>query len=103
MVLVNMAKNANHWLEVRLIGVQSNRDGIGARVKIHADNRTWIDEVRSGSSYDSSNDLRLHFGMGQRSKVDRIEVRWPTGETESFDGSEADRLVTLREGSGNKK
>jgi enediyne biosynthesis protein E4 len=103
MVLVNLAKNANHWLGVRLVGVQSNRDGIGARVKVHAGERTWVDEVRSGSSYDSSNDLRLHFGLGQRSKVEWIEVRWPNGRTELFDGGDADRLVTLREGSGHTK
>ena len=100
MVLVNQAKNTNHWLGVRLVGVQSNRDGIGARVRVHAGERTWIDEVRSGSSYDSSNDLRLHFGLGQRSKVEWIEVRWPNGRSETFDGRDADLLVTLREGSG---
>jgi enediyne biosynthesis protein E4 len=59
--------------------------------------------VRSGSSYDSNNDLRLHFGLGQRSKVEWIEVRWPTGRTETFEGGDADRLVTLREGSGHAK
>jgi hypothetical protein len=103
MVLVNMAKNANHWLGVRLVGVQSNRDGIGARVRIHSGERTWIDEVRSGSSYDSNNDLRLHFGLGQKSKVEWTEVRWPNGRTELFDGGDADRLLTLREGSGHAK
>lgn len=103
MVLVNQAKNANHWLGVRLVGVQSNRDGIGARVKVNAGDRTWVDEVRSGSSYDSSNDLRLHFGLGQRSKVEWIDVRWPTGRTETFGGGNADRMVTLREGSGHAK
>jgi hypothetical protein len=103
MVLVNLAKDANHWLGVRLVGVQSNRDGIGARVTMHAGERTWVDEVRSGSSYDSSSDLRLHFGLGQRSKVEWIEVRWPTGRSEVFEGGEADRFVTLREGSGRVK
>jgi enediyne biosynthesis protein E4 len=103
MVLVNQAKNANHWLGVRLVGVQSNRDGIGARVKVNAGERIWVDEVRSGSSYDSNNDLRLHFGLGQRSKVEWIEVRWPTGRTETFEGGDADHLLTLREGSGHAK
>jgi hypothetical protein len=103
MVLVNLAKNANHWLGVRLVGVQSNRDGVGAKVRVHAGERTWIDEVRSGSSYDSSNDLRLHFGLGQRPKVEWIEVRWPNGQSEFFDGGDADLLVTLREGSGHAK
>jgi enediyne biosynthesis protein E4 len=103
MVLVNMAKNANHWLGVRLIGVQSNRDGIGARVRIHSGERTWVDEIRSGSSYDSNNDLRLHFGLGHKSKVEWIEVRWPNGRIELFDGGDADRLLILREGSGHAK
>ena len=103
MVLANLSKNANHWLGVRLSGNQSNRDGIGARVTVRAGERTWVDDVRSGSSYDSSNDLRLHFGLGQRSKVQQIEIRWPTGHTEIFDGSEADRFVTLHEGSGRMK
>ena len=88
---------------MRLIGVQSNRNGIGARVRLHAGERTWVDELRSGSSYDSNNDLRLHFGLGQRSKVEWIEVRWPTGRIEVFDGGEVDRFVTLREGSGRAK
>ena len=103
MLLVNLAKSKNHWLGVRLIGVQSNRDAIGARVTVHAPGWKRLDEVRSGSSYDSSSDLRLHFGLGQIQKVDAIEVRWPTGRTEVFGGSEADRFVTLREGDGRMK
>lgn len=103
MLLVNLARNANHWLEIRLMGTQSNRDGIGALVTVHAGSRAWVDEVRSGSSYDSSNDLRLHFGLGQQRKVDRIEVRWPNGKAESFPGSDGDCLITLHEGSGLKR
>lgn len=103
MLLVNVAKNPNQWLGVRVVGTQSNRDGIGARVTLHAGGRRWAQEVRSGSSYDSSNDLRLHFGLGTLSKVDELEVRWPNGRTEMFLGSEADRFVTLREGSGHAK
>ena len=103
MLLVNLAKNKNHWLGVRLIGVQSNRDAIGARVTVHATGWKAVDEVRSGSSYDSSNDLRLHFGLGRIEKVDEIEVRWPTGRTEIFHGGECDRFVSLREGDGRAK
>lgn len=100
MLLVNVAKNSNHWLGVRLVGTRSNRDGINARVTVVAGGRKWVDEVRSGSSFDSSNDLRLHFGLGQLTQVDRIEVRWPAGPTEIFAGGQVDRFLTLREGSG---
>ena len=103
MLLVNIAKNPNHWLGVRVVGTQSNRDGIGARVTLYAGGRKWVEEVRSGSSYDSSNDLRLHFGLGSLSKVDSLEVRWTNGRIETFDGCGADRFVTLREGSGHAK
>ncbi len=102
MLLVNRAGNANHWLGLRLIGTQSNRDAIGARVAVHAGSRTWVDEIRSGSSYDSSSDLRLHFGLGQHRNVDRIEVRWPSGNLESFPGTGVDRFVTIREGAGTR-
>jgi hypothetical protein len=100
MLLVNLAKNQNHWLGARLIGTQSNRDGIGARVTIRGTSRSWVDEVRSGSSYSSSNDLRLHFGLGQEAHVEDIRVRWPTGREEIFPGMGTDQFVTLREGAG---
>lgn len=100
MLLVNIAENQNHWLGVRLQGIQSNRDAIGARVTVYAEKNRWVSEVRSGSSYNSSNDLRLHFGLGQDSQVKRIEVRWPNGTNEIFSGAPADHFVTLREGSG---
>jgi hypothetical protein len=100
MLLVNLAANQNHWLGIRLIGTQSNRDGIGARVTVRAASRVWVNEVRSGSSYSSSNDLRLHFGLGQNVQVDSIQVRWPNGHEENFPGISADRFITLKEGTG---
>lgn len=100
MLLVNVAQNQNHWLGVQLRGTQSNRDAIGAKVTVNAESHRWTNEVRSGSSYDSSNDLRLHFGLGQETKVNSIQVRWPSGRKESFGGTTADHFVTLREGSG---
>ena len=100
MLLVNLAKNQNHWLGVRLIGTQSNRDGIGARVTVRGPSRSWVDEVRSGSSYNSSNDLRLHFGLGQDPQVEVILVRWPNGREEAFPGGRADQFVALTEGTG---
>ena len=100
MLLVNMAPNTNHWLGVITQGTRSNRDGIGARVTLFAGGRKWVQEVRSGSSYVSSNDLRLHFGLGAAAVVDKIEVLWPSGNNESFKPVGVDRFVALVEGSG---
>ena len=100
MLLVNEAKNANHWLGVKLTGTTSNRSAIGARVVLHGSKRNWVDEVRSGSSYSSSNDLRLHFGLGQDAKPGSIEVRWPNGERETFGVEGVDRMIELVEGKG---
>jgi hypothetical protein len=102
MLLVNQARNDNHWLGVITRGTQSNHDGIGAKVTVFAGNRKFVQEVRSGSSYISNNDLRLHFGLGNSQAVDRIQVRWPNGKIEMFPGTGADCFVTLFEGRGLK-
>ena len=79
----------------------SNRDGIGAEVTVFAGSRSWVQEVRSGSSYLSSSDLRLHFGLGEKTSVDKVEVRWPNGGKETFPAIQnVDRFVTLTESSG---
>jgi hypothetical protein len=101
MLLVNLAKNQNHWLGLRLIGTTSNRDGIGARVSLRSGTRLWVDEVRSGSSYNSSSDLRLHFGLGADTQLNKIQVRWPNGGIEVFDPPPGpDRILDLIEGKG---
>ncbi len=100
LLLVNVAKNSNHWLGLKLTGTRSNRDAIGARVTLHGPHRIWVDEVRSGSSYNSSSDLRLHFGLGSETKINSIEVRWPSGQTESFDAPGVDRYLEIIEGKG---
>jgi enediyne biosynthesis protein E4 len=100
MLLVNEARNKNYWLGIRTIGTKSNRDGIGAKVTLTAGGHKYVQEVRSGSSYISSNDLRLHFGLGNSLTFDRIDVRWPNGTSESFAGGAANRLITLTEGEG---
>ncbi len=103
MLLVNIAKNNNHWLELHLIGTISNRDAIGARVAIQGTNRLWVDEVHSGSSYNSSSDLRLHFGLGEDTHLQSIQVRWPNGETEIFDPpATVDQIMSLTEGKGRR-
>jgi hypothetical protein len=102
LLLVNLARNDNHWLGIHLVGVVSNRDAIGARVVVHGGEsaRVWVDEVRSGSSYSSNNDMRLHFGLGHATSVKSIDVRWPNGKGEVFPGVAADQMISLKEGSG---
>lgn len=102
LLLVNEAANAHHWIGLRLTGTQSNRDAIGARVEVHLGARTLVDEVRSGSSYNSSSDFRIHFGLGDATSIDRIKVRWPTGLWEAFHPTGVDRFVDLVEGKGQK-
>lgn len=103
MLLVNLAVNKNHWLGVVTQGRRSNRDGIGAQVTVVAGGRKWLQEVRSGSSYISSSDLRLHFGLGPVTAIDHIEVLWPSGTAENFTVDGVDRFITLIEGSGSPK
>ena len=88
------------WLALRLVGVQSNRSAIGARVRVTAGGLTQVDEVRGGGSYYSQNDLRLHFGLGSAARVDRLEIRWPGGLQESWTDLAANRIITLKEGEG---
>lgn len=99
-LLVNSVRPANHWMAFRLTGTRSNRDGIGAKVSVLVGKRTLVDEVRSGSSYISQNDLRVHFGLGASSKPDAVTVRWPSGLTERFDNFTVDAIHTVKEGTG---
>ncbi len=99
-LLVNQVRNANHWVAIRAVGTKSNRDGIGARIRVKTASRILVDEVRSGSSYISNNDMRVHFGLGSASKIEWIEIRWPSGPTERFTNLPVDQIHTLKEGSG---
>ena len=99
-LLVNQVRSHNHWIAVRAIGTKSNRDGIGARILVRAGGRNLIDEVRSGSSYNSNSDMRVHFGLGPTTQVDFVEIRWPSGLVEHFEGLGVDTIHTLKEGSG---
>jgi hypothetical protein len=99
-LLRNDGGNANNSLLIKTIGVKSNRSGIGARVKVVAGDLTQTDEVRSGDSYISQSDLRLYFGLEKRSKVDLIEVRWPSGTVDKISGVGVNRIVTIKEGQG---
>lgn len=101
-LLLNTNSSPYHRVLFRLIGTKSNRAAIGARVTVHADAMTQFDEVRGGGSYLSQNDLRLHFGLGNTSKMDLVEVRWPTGKIEPFKDVPADKIYTIVEGQGIK-
>ena len=99
-LLVNQVRSPNHWIGIKAVGTRSNRDAIGSRVTIKSGKRTLVDEVRSGGSYNSSNDMRLHFGLGSATKIDSLEVRWPGGQLERFEDLSVDKISTVREGTG---
>ncbi|HEY6291522.1 MAG TPA: CRTAC1 family protein [Terriglobia bacterium] len=89
-----------HWLQILLIGTPSNRDGVGARVKLTAGDRVQYDQRKGGMSYQSAQDSRLHFGLGSHAKVDSIEIRWPSGAVTRSENVAADQIVTVKEGAG---
>jgi len=99
-LLVNRTTYPNHWIEIKTVGTDSNRSGIGARLVLKTASRTQIDEVRSGSSYISNNDMRVHFGLGTINKIEYLEVRWPSGLLERYLNPRADSIAVLIEGSG---
>jgi enediyne biosynthesis protein E4 len=99
-LLVNQTRYGNHWIAIETKGTKSNRDGLGAKIRVKAGSRILVDEVRSGSSYISNSDRRVHFGLGAVDKVDWIEIRWPSGLTEVFENPKADTILKLTEGSG---
>ncbi len=97
-LLRNDVRGNNHWLKVKLAGTQSNRSAIGARVLLRYGGKQQVQEVVSQSSYCSSNDPRLHFGLGTADTAD-LEVRWPSGARQTFRKLAADQLIVIREGS----
>ncbi len=98
-LLRNDVTGANHWLKVQLVGTVSNRSAIGARVVAKYGGRQQVQEVMAQSSFYSSNDRRLHFGLGPETSVD-LAIRWPNGKTETFPRVKADQFITLTEGKG---
>ena len=99
-LLRNDGNRGNHALLVRVIGKESNRDGIGARLRLTVGARTQIHDVKAGSSYLGQNDLRQHFGLGPARTADRLEVRWPSGRIEVVHHVPANQIITIREGEG---
>jgi hypothetical protein len=99
-LLYDCAPTDRQALVVALEGTRSNRSAIGARVVVHVGPRRLIDEVRSGGSFCSQNDLRLHFGLGTSAKADRVEVAWPSGARDVLPDVAAGQTVVIREGAG---
>lgn len=97
-LLKNLAPSAGHSILIRLL-TATNRDAIGARVKLTANGQTQIEEVRSGGSFMSQNDFRLHFGLGKATAAN-LSVRWLDGKTESLSKVDAGQIVTIEEGKG---
>jgi enediyne biosynthesis protein E4 len=99
-LLLNTSSNTNHRVLFQLQGTKSNRMAIGARVTVKAGDLVQMNEVRAGGSYLSQNDPRLHFGLGQQSRMATVEVRWPSGSTEVLNDLPADFIYTIVEGRG---
>ena len=99
-VLLNVSENQNHRVLFKLLGTKSNKMAIGAKVTVTAGKLVQTSEVRAGGSYISSNDPRLHFGLAAESRMDQIEIRWPSGDKEILKNVPADFIYTVTEGKG---
>jgi len=99
-LLRNDGGNAYHWLEISLIGTRSNRDGVGARLNLHAGELVLHGQRMGGRSYQSAQDPRLHFGLGGQSKIDAVEIRWPSGIVTKLSNIDVDRIIAIKEGEG---
>ena len=100
LVLRNPGIPGRHWVSFELAGTKSNRMAIGARLKIVAGGMTQTDEIHSGGSYISQSDQRVHFGLGKATKIDSLEIRWPSGKVETLKDLEADKFYCVLEGEG---
>jgi hypothetical protein len=100
-LLRNVGGNKQNWIKIKLVGTRCNRTAIGARVRVATGKHIQMDEVNSGTSVMSQNDLRLHFGLGKLETVDSIEVKWPTTQKiERFEQIKANQILTIREEHG---
>jgi hypothetical protein len=96
-VLLNQTDTPNHWITLNLIGVKSNRDAIGAQVRVSTTFGDQFATVTTSSSYQSSSDKRLHFGLGTGYAIREIEIRWPSGIRQTLRDQTPDRIVTITE------
>src|SRR4029077_15256940 len=100
MLLRNDGGNANHWLEVLLIGTRSNRDGIGASLKLTSEGFVHVEQAKGGMSYMSASDPRIFFGLGKRAKIESLEITWPSGQVDKLTSLPVDRIIAVKEGAG---
>ncbi|TVS15206.1 MAG: CRTAC1 family protein, partial [Planctomycetaceae bacterium] len=96
-VLRNESPSSHHWVQVRLVGVQANRDAVGSRVIVVAGDLRQVAEVHSGRGYQSHFGSRLHFGLGRHDRIQRLEIRWHGGQTQVLENLPVDRLHTFIE------
>jgi hypothetical protein len=99
-LLRNDGGNANHWLEVMLVGVKSNRDGRGAALKLTTEGFVEYRQAEGGGSYMSAHDPRIHFGLGQRKTVESLEITWPSGIVDKLANLPINQIITVKEGMG---
>jgi hypothetical protein len=99
-LLRNDGGNANHWITIQLIGTKSNRDGIGASLKLTSEGFVHVEQAKGGSSYMSASDPRIHFGLGKRTKIDSLEITWPSGHMDRLTNVSIDQIITVKEGEG---
>lgn len=93
-----VSRTGNNWITLKLVGSKSNRSAIGARVYCFTGDHRQIDEVRSGGSFYSQNDLRIHFGLGKVSRIDKLEVHWPSSQVDHFADIPANQILKVVEG-----
>ena len=98
LLLHNSGGNGNHFVNFKLVGTKSNRDGMGARVKVVAGRLSEIREIAGGGSYLSQSDLRANFGLGKTRRMESVEVTWPSGQRQLFRNVEADKFYLIEEG-----
>jgi hypothetical protein len=99
-LLRNDGGNANHWLTVFLIGTKSNRDGIGASLKLSSGGETHVEQAKGGMGYMSASDPRIHFGLGKNTKVESLEITWPSGQVDRLSNVAGDQIIAVQEGKG---
>ena len=96
-LLMNRSGNQNHWIILKLIGTKSNRDGIGTRIKVTTSHGSQYNHATTAVGYNSSSDKRVHFGLGQSTVIDRIELQWPSGIKQVLTQVKADQVLAVRE------
>ena len=97
-LLMNRTRDQNHWIILKLVGVKSNRDGLGTKVKISTSHGDQYNEATTAVGYNSSSDKRVHFGLGDATVIDKIELAWPSGVKQILNNVKADQILTVTEG-----